>query len=885
MNNWGTSESYRFVTDTDIEDKWVLRGAYLVAGQGFVLDGSTWDSNSYKSNKLNGLGTASDNFYHGARSGITWNVSDSNANPSKTVPTTETYVAANNVTIKCTLPSWWWDDNYVSGLYVDNFNSQNNSYKYAQNSRSANTSTWTGVNLETYYKGIQFYRSGTLGGSWSNSSAYYNINDDNSNCYKINDNNIAVLKTGYYDIYVTQEWFIKTDYAVYNVTLNTNGGTINSGNITSYTYGTGATLPTNITRPGYRFLGWYTNADFSGNPVTTISNTANGDKTFYAKWIRQYSVSLNPSYFLDDGSGTYPIRLSGITAKLSDGSNQVATTQLNDEGSVFSTSITFGNSYYLDTANAIAYTFTRESGNIWYSDPECTTVYSGTPTSDSSPGNLYAKMICAPLETYYIDISQTGWSGCNIQGWDTAKGLSSVGNAPGVGSSFSAKSIINNKLYKITLPNDFTGFITHNGYSGGGVNQSNNITRMSGYNYLLLGNLEGSNRWAGWMEEKSIYGGKTARIYIKTPGNSFPSESNAIVMNAGDGSTNDFVYEKGLEIPVGSEIYIKIDGEDTYFKYDEYIYSQNIGDLTPSYIRDAGDDSDHNVLTQNYTGTMRFNFYITTDGNLSIAMVPLMGNGYYIMPYNSNLTRPTDTYAGAIKMDSSDYSAIYTGFYNAGGSSNSIFIKSYINGVDKLCNSLTTTSSEYAQINNGVITFLIEGRYTIQVTNRQIDITPYQITDFFRLNSLDTSTVTGTDSQKQAAIFNQKTSLILEVPFTCDNPYNSNITLTTTCESSFIGISFCVRTTRINNGDPASVYSTMRGTDSSNMSSYYTGLSAANGTINPITTVSDISSIPANNDGTTYYAYILIDYLPNVTEANVIDSMSAFKIYLQSNQI
>jgi hypothetical protein len=44
---------------------------------------------------------------------------------------------------------------------------------------------------------------------------------------------------------------------VYQVDLNTDGGTINSGNITQYTYGVGATLPTDVTRDGFTFTGWY----------------------------------------------------------------------------------------------------------------------------------------------------------------------------------------------------------------------------------------------------------------------------------------------------------------------------------------------------------------------------------------------------------------------------------------------------------------------------------------------------------------------------------------------------------------------------------------------------------------------------------------------------
>lgn len=72
----------------------------------------------------------------------------------------------------------------------------------------------------------------------------------------------------------------------YTVTLNTNGGTINSGDVDGYTFGIGATLPTDITRTGnYDFAGWYDNSGFSGSPVTTIPDDATGDKEYWAKWI------------------------------------------------------------------------------------------------------------------------------------------------------------------------------------------------------------------------------------------------------------------------------------------------------------------------------------------------------------------------------------------------------------------------------------------------------------------------------------------------------------------------------------------------------------------------------------------------------------------------
>ena len=70
----------------------------------------------------------------------------------------------------------------------------------------------------------------------------------------------------------------------YNVKLNTNGGTINSGDVDKYIYGQGAALPTEVTKTGYRFKGWYDNKNFSGSPVTAISDTDTDNKEYWAKW-------------------------------------------------------------------------------------------------------------------------------------------------------------------------------------------------------------------------------------------------------------------------------------------------------------------------------------------------------------------------------------------------------------------------------------------------------------------------------------------------------------------------------------------------------------------------------------------------------------------------
>ncbi|WP_294675258.1 InlB B-repeat-containing protein [uncultured Ruminococcus sp.] len=91
---------------------------------------------------------------------------------------------------------------------------------------------------------------------------------------------------------LTVQWTAPT----YAVTLNTNGGTINKGNVTGYTYGVGATLPTadDMTYTGYMFKGWYDNENLTGSPVTAIGGTETGNKEYWAKWeINQYTITFD----------------------------------------------------------------------------------------------------------------------------------------------------------------------------------------------------------------------------------------------------------------------------------------------------------------------------------------------------------------------------------------------------------------------------------------------------------------------------------------------------------------------------------------------------------------------------------------------------------------
>ena len=135
-----------------------------------------------------------------------------------------------------------------------------------------------------------------------NTGSYFMWLDGNGNSYEPGGSVPADVTT------LTVQWTAPT----YAVTLNTNGGTIADGkDVTGYTYGVGATLPTDVTRTGYTFKGWYDNESLTGSPVTAIGGTEMGNKEYWAKWeANTYTVtfypnggSVNPVAATTDSSG------------------------------------------------------------------------------------------------------------------------------------------------------------------------------------------------------------------------------------------------------------------------------------------------------------------------------------------------------------------------------------------------------------------------------------------------------------------------------------------------------------------------------------------------------------------------------------------------------
>ena len=105
----------------------------------------------------------------------------------------------------------------------------------------------------------------------------------------------------------SKQWVItsttdKTVYAQYSINSysitykdcddTTFSGVHDSGYPASYVYGTGATLDT-PTKDDYTFGGYYSTSACSGNVVTNIGTSETGNKTFYAKWLRNVVAPTN----------------------------------------------------------------------------------------------------------------------------------------------------------------------------------------------------------------------------------------------------------------------------------------------------------------------------------------------------------------------------------------------------------------------------------------------------------------------------------------------------------------------------------------------------------------------------------------------------------------
>ena len=171
--------------------------------------------------------------------------------------------------------------------------------------------------------------------------------------YPLNDRTTLTVKTG--DTNTVLDFPIPAGKVTAKINYELDGGTNASTNPATYVYGVGVQSFADATKSGYTFGGWYSDPEFT-TEVKSISATATGDKTLYAKWEAQ---SYNINYELDGGTNA---STNPATYVYGVGVQSFADATRSD--------YTFGG---------------------WYSDPEFTTEVKSISATATGDKTLYAK--------------------------------------------------------------------------------------------------------------------------------------------------------------------------------------------------------------------------------------------------------------------------------------------------------------------------------------------------------------------------------------------------------------------------------------------------------------------------------------------------------------
>ncbi len=107
-------------------------------------------------------------------------------------------------------------------------------------------------------------------------------------------NSISTVQSG--DIELVAQWKVAT----YSITYELYGGTMESGNPDSYSYGTEVEIPVKPTRDNYIFIGWNVGKNyFAADQKAVVESGTSGNITVYADW---QAVEYKITYDLSGGN-------------------------------------------------------------------------------------------------------------------------------------------------------------------------------------------------------------------------------------------------------------------------------------------------------------------------------------------------------------------------------------------------------------------------------------------------------------------------------------------------------------------------------------------------------------------------------------------------------
>ncbi len=194
----------------------------------------------------------------------------------------------------------------------------------------------------------------------------------------------------------------------YTVTMDANGGTVQTGSVIVAEGGTYGTLPT-PTRAGYTFDGWYT-AKTGGTRITSSTKvTTNANHTLYARWsIKTYTIILDPN-----GGSVAPARME-VTYGQTYGAMPVAA----KTGYTFLGWFTAKSGGRQITSEM---TFTQTSNQTVYAHWQEITSSSYTVQFDADGGTVAPSSMQVVYGEVYGYMPTPQKSGSTFLGWYTAK--------------------------------------------------------------------------------------------------------------------------------------------------------------------------------------------------------------------------------------------------------------------------------------------------------------------------------------------------------------------------------------------------------------------------------------------------------------------------------